>query len=185
MKVFPGVAQMENIHPLIVHFPIALLNAFFVMELLGFVLKKEELGIAATWMLYLGTIGALAAVSAGLWAAYTVPHTAEEYAIMTEHRNLGLAVLALAIVLSVWRFRAGGAFSFKWRVLHLIVALVTLAVMAYGADRGGLMVYKYGVGVRAVPVKVRHHHGLFGGEEKERRDDGHRPMEDMKDMEGR
>lgn len=42
-KVFPGIAAMANIHPMTVHFPIALLNAFFLMELLGFLLKKEKL----------------------------------------------------------------------------------------------------------------------------------------------
>jgi uncharacterized membrane protein len=182
MAVFPGIAQMENIHPLIVHFPIALLNAFFVMELLGFVLKKGEFRVAATWMLYLGTLGALAAVSAGLWAAHTVPHTDEEHAIMIDHRNLGLIVLALAIVLSVWRIRVRGAFSFKWQVLHLALALVALAVMASGADHGGLMVYKYGVAVKAVPVKGHHHHGIFGGEEEGHHDEDHPPMKGMEGM---
>jgi len=182
MKVFPGVAQMENIHPLIVHFPIAFLNGFFIMELLGFILKKEDLRTAATWMLYLGALGAIAAVSAGLWAAYTVPHTDKEHEIMADHRNLMLTVLGLAIVLSIWRFRVKGVFSFKWQVLHLVLALVTLGVMASGADHGGLMVYKYGVAVKAVPVKGHHHHGIFGGEEEEHHGEDHQPMEGMKGM---
>lgn len=180
MNVFPGISQMENIHPLIVHFPIALLNAFFIMELLGFVLKKEEMRVAATWMLYLGAIGAFATVSAGLWAAHTVSHTEEEHAIMADHRNLGLAVLALAVILSVWRIRVKSAFSFKWQVLHLVLALITITVMAFGADRGGLMVYKYGVAVRAVPVKGHTHHGIFGDtHEEEHHDEDHHGMEGM------
>lgn len=63
--IMPGLAEMMNIHPLLVHFPIALLNAFVLMELLGLLLKKDEMRMAASWMLYLGTAGAAAAVTAG------------------------------------------------------------------------------------------------------------------------
>ncbi len=180
MKVFPGVSQMENVHPLLVHFPIALLNAFFIIELLGFVLQKEELRTAATWMLYLGALGAVAAVSAGLWAASTVSHTEEEHIIMAKHRDFGLAVLALAVILSIWRIRVKSAFPFKWQVLHLVLALITITIMAFGADLGGLMVYKYGVAVRAVPVKGHMHHGIFGDTHtEEHHDEDHHGMEGM------
>ena len=33
--LMPGIASMENIHPLLVHFPIALLSVFFVLDLIG------------------------------------------------------------------------------------------------------------------------------------------------------
>ncbi len=179
MKVFPGISQMENIHPLIVHFPIALLNAFFILELLGFILKNEDLMSSATWALYLGAIGAAAAVAAGLRAADTAPHTEEEHAIMAIHRDFGLAVLSLAVILSAWRIRVKSRFHFKWHVLHLILAFITITVMALGADRGGLMVYKYGVSVRAVPVKGHIHHGIFGDPHEEGHDEDHHPMEGM------
>jgi len=87
-KVLPGIGEMVNIHPMLVHFPIALLNAFVIMELLAYLLKKEELRIAATWMLYLGTVGALGAVGAGFAAAGSVPHDSEIHAIMIRHRNI-------------------------------------------------------------------------------------------------
>ncbi len=182
MKLFPGVSQMDNIHPLIVHFPIGLLYAFFVMELLGFVLGKKELNAAATWMLYLGTIGAAAAVSAGLWAAHKVPHTEEEHAIMARHRDFGLIVLTLSVILSAWRVRVKGVFSSRARFLHLIVAFAVVTAIAFGADLGGLMVYKYGVGVKAVPVKEpMHHHGIFGDAHGE---DHHPEGHQMQDMQG-
>ncbi len=179
MKVFPGVSQMENIHPIIVHFPIALLNAFLIMELLGFVLKKEDLRIAATWMLYLGTLGAVAAVSAGLWAASTVPHTEEEHLIILKHRNFGVAVLTMGVILSAWRIRVNRKFSIRGQVLYLVIALIMITSIAFGADLGGLMVYKYGVAVKAAPKPKApmHHHGIFGGDETGT--EHHGDMEDM------
>jgi uncharacterized membrane protein len=165
-KVFPGIAGMANIHPMIVHFPIALFNVFFLMELLGFLLKKEKLRGAASWMLYLGTLGAAAAVAAGIRAVSTLPHTEEAHATMQAHRTLGIVVLALAILLSVWRLLAKERFSLKAQMIHLAVAFVMAGVMAFGADMGGLMVYKYGVAVAAVDQPEGHDHSGGGHEEK-------------------
>ncbi|MFQ5585347.1 MAG: DUF2231 domain-containing protein [Thermodesulfobacteriota bacterium] len=163
-KIFPGVAEMTNIHPMVVHFPIALLNAFLVMELLGFLLKRENFRSAATWMLYLGTVGAAGAVVAGLWAATTVSHAHEAHAIMLRHRNIALVVFTLAIVLSVWRLLVHERFSLRGQLMHLLMAVIMVTLMAFGADLGGLMVYKYGVAVKAVPVSDVHAHGGRGQE---------------------
>lgn len=167
-NILPGLSQMTNIHPLVVHFPIALLNSFVVMEILGVILNRDDLTGAATWMLYLGTLGAAAAVSAGLWAASTVPHTDEVHDIIERHEHFGLTVLSMAVVLSAWRIFFRARFSPKARAAHIFLAIVTVVTMAFGADLGGLMVYKYGVAVKAVPVPAGHDHGAAthdGGEE--------------------
>lgn len=156
--IFPGIAAMANIHPMVIHFPIALLNAFLLMEVLGAFFRSESLRIAAGWMLYLGTVGAAAAVAAGLRAGATVPHTDEVHAIMTRHMYLGITVLVLAVILSIWRIRSGGRFSFRSQIFHILVALLVSGVMAFGADLGGLMVYGHGVGVKAVKPTPGHSH---------------------------
>jgi len=163
--ILPGVGGMANVHPLFVHFPIALLNAFLLMELLGVLLKKEGLREAAPWMLYLGTLGAVATVATGLRAASTVPHIDAVHDMMQTHRNLGLTVLALAVILSVWRLAARAQFSRGLQALHLVMALVMVGAMALGADKGGQMVYEHGVAVEAVPrpEKGGHGHGRGNG----------------------
>lgn len=164
IEFFPGLSEMENIHPLLVHFPIAFLSAFVVIEFLGLVFRKQELRMVASWMLYLGTLGAMAAVAAGLWASETVSHGGGEiHSMMDKHRNYGLNVLALAIVLSVWRLLTGGRFSLIGRIFHFILALVMVGNMALGADLGGLMVYKHGVAVRAAPPLEETNHHKHGG----------------------
>ncbi|CAG1772101.1 hypothetical protein BAC2_02168 [uncultured bacterium] len=164
-RVFQGIYEMPNIHPLIVHFPIALLTSFLLMELLSVVTGKESFRAAATWMLYLGTIGALAAVSAGLWAAATVEHSDEAHKVLLRHRDLGITVLALSVILSAWRIYSKGSFSRKRQVLHLAIAFIMVLIMALGADKGGLMVYKYGVGVKAARSVETEGHVHAGGED--------------------
>jgi len=157
-SILPGLGEMANIHPLLVHFPIALLNGFVLMELLGIFLKKEDMRIAATWMLYLGTAGAAGAVVAGFIASGDVPHSSEVHIIMTRHMYFGVAVLSLSLFLSLWRITRGT----RQGILHLLAGMIIAVTMTFGADLGGLMVYKYGVAVKAVPQPEVHDHSMKG-----------------------
>jgi uncharacterized membrane protein len=156
--LLPGVSEMANVHPLLVHFPIALLTAFLVVELLVVIFKREDLENVASWMLYLGTLGAMATVAAGWLAAQSIPHGSAVHDVMETHETLGFSVLALAVALSLWRLLAGSPVSVMGRALHLFLAFVMIGLLTAGADLGGLMVYKYGVAVKAVPQPENHDH---------------------------
>ncbi|MFQ5328623.1 MAG: DUF2231 domain-containing protein [Thermodesulfobacteriota bacterium] len=162
--LLPGVAEMQNLHPLVVHFPIALLNGFLLMEVLGALFMSEDCRTAARWMLYLGTLGAVAAVAFGLKAEGTLLHNRAIHVILERHEKFGLTVLILATTLSVWRILRERHFKTTERGIHIVVAAVMVAVMAIGADMGGLMVYKHGAGVKAVPMDDGHDHALGEGD---------------------
>lgn len=175
LEFLPGINAMANIHPLFVHFPIAFLTAFFVVELFATIIGLERIRRLASWFLYFGTLGAIAAVGAGFRAAATVAHAQEVHPIMENHEHLMVGVLALALLLSFWRIFAGGSLSsVTLRVIYLILALVMLGAMTVGADLGGLMVYKYGVGVKAVVVESGHMHN---GEEHKTLAPGEEPTQ--------
>jgi uncharacterized membrane protein len=150
--LMPGIAGMHNIHPLLVHFPIALLSMFFVLDLLGTVARKAHWRSAASYFLYMGTIAALFTVLAGFKAAESVAHGQAVHAIMETHEHLGVFVLSLSGVLSLWRLKSGGIIHNAANVLFLILSTLLVVIMSFGADLGGLMVYHYGVAVDAVTV---------------------------------
>lgn len=150
--LYPGLSMMPNIHPLLIHFPIALLVCFLIMDLLASLFRKETFRIAASWMLYLGTLGAMAAVATGFMAAASVTHGAEVHEVIGRHKAFGLSVLGLATLLSVWRIIAGARFSQMGRGLHFLLAFIMVGSMTLGADLGGLMVYYHGVGVKGVKL---------------------------------
>jgi len=163
-NLLPGVAAMPNIHPLIVHFPIAFLFAFFFVDLCGTLFKSVRLRTSASTLLYLGIISVIGAVAAGLHAATTVPHDEVTHAIMEEHEHFGLTVAFLSIALGIWRIISAENLKGLVNFLHLSIALVILIIMTIGVDLGGLMVYKHGVGVKKInrtqeqAVITDHHH---------------------------
>jgi len=151
-SILPGIAGMDNIHPLLVHFPIAFLSVFFALDLVGTISKNPESRSVATWLLYFGTVAALFTVIAGLIAAESVAHGQNVHDIMERHEQIGISILSTAILLSIWRIKSGilpngGANNF-----FLFLSALLCLLMMLGADLGGLMVYKYGVAVEAAPV---------------------------------
>jgi uncharacterized membrane protein len=146
----PGVQAMANLHPLVVHFPIALLVSFWIAAVLALLFRSQSLHQAASWMLYLGTAAAAVAVAAGFQAAETVEHSEEVHAILERHETLGLTVLGLSVFLAAVRGLTG-----RWKlrgvaILEIVFGLVLVGTLGAGADLGGLMVYGHAVGVRMI-----------------------------------
>jgi uncharacterized membrane protein len=54
-----------HIHPMIVHFPIALLIVGFLFDILSLFIKKEFYSNAGFYLLILGTLGIIAAYFTG------------------------------------------------------------------------------------------------------------------------
>jgi uncharacterized membrane protein len=149
-SIMPGITGMDNIHPLLVHFPIAFLSAFFVLDLVGTLAKKPQWRSVAGWFLYFGTVAAFFTVIAGFIAASSVPHGQNVHDIMEHHEHFGISVLSLAVVLSAWRMKSGGLIRGGANSFFLILSALMCVLMMLGADLGGLMVYHYGVAVEAV-----------------------------------
>ncbi len=170
--IMPGLAGIQNFHPLLVHFPIALLSVFLILDVIGTLAKKTQWRDAASWFLYFGTVAAGLTVMAGFIAAGSVAHGGNVHDTMELHEHIGVAVLVIAVLLSIWRIASRGLIQGAANGLFLTLTALLCALMALGADLGGLMVYKYGVGVEAVKQSEDGHmHGQQDAEDAH--DHGH------------
>jgi uncharacterized membrane protein len=147
--LLPGVAGMANLHPLMVHFPIALLVMFFWVELAASFFRQASWRTVASGLLYLGTLCAGVAVYLGLQAAETVAHDEAVHIIMEKHELFGFGVLGLAAFLAVWRWFFNVHKHLGVQVVYLLFAGLLNVLIVFGADLGGLMVYQHGVSVKS------------------------------------
>ncbi len=148
--LFGGIMALGyNIHPMVVHFPIALLTAYLFADFMAMFRKDREWNILASGLLYLGTLGAIAAAAAGLVAEHLVAHGDEVHDIMERHELLGLTVASLSVLLSLIRYLGGSALTTAMgQGLRGFMGLLIWVCLFFGADLGGTMVYQYGVGVQ-------------------------------------
>ncbi len=143
---FQGAHELQNLHPLVVHYPIAFLTASVPIYFLAWILHSETLEWVGLWLLGLGTLGAAVAASTGLWGSEGVmlaPSVREH--ILVYHKWLMLVVLALCIVLAGWALLAR-PMPQKGRTCFMIGLVLMTVVLAKGADYGGWMVFGYNAG---------------------------------------
>jgi len=144
--ILPGVQHLQNIHPLVVHFPIAFLVGAALFYFLSWIFRNQTFATTALLLLILGTLAAGAAVGTGLYAeeGVMVSRSVREH-LLEYHENIMLGTLGLSIVLSIWALVAR-PFPKKRRWIFLVLLLVLVGVMTVGADYGARMVYDYNAG---------------------------------------
>jgi uncharacterized membrane protein len=145
-------AWAPNVHPLLVHFPIALLLSAATVDVIAWLLRSNRrLRDAATLLYLIGTLGALAAYFSGRAASYSVWLPGMAHGLVKDHWDWAyrlvwffgtVTILRLVLLRSSSRHPA-----------HAIVAAFALAglvgiwLVRETGDRGGQLVYQYRVGV--------------------------------------
>ena len=147
--ILPGVQHLQNIHPLVVHFPIAFLEGAALFYFLSWIFRNQTFATTAFLLLILGTLAAGAAVGTGLYGeeGVMVSRSVRDH-LLEYHENIMLGTLGLSIVLSIWALIAR-PFPKKRRWMFLVLLVVLLGVMTVGADYGARMVYDYNAGGNA------------------------------------
>jgi uncharacterized membrane protein len=145
-----------SLHVLIVHFPIALICLAPLFDLACLALRDKIWIDRTASVLYLtGTISAGAAYLSGKRAAKALSDLSPNAeSALADHEGMALvALIALAIataarLLVSWLARDDRRISIGFfRLTAIPMALVALALLALTADRGGSLVYSYGLGV--------------------------------------
>ncbi len=144
--ILPGVQHLQNIHPLVVHFPIAFLTGAALFYFLSWIFRNQTFATTAFLLLVVGTLAAGAAVGTGLYGEEGVMVSRSVRANLLEtHEKLMLTTLGVSIGLAIWAVIAR-PFPKKKRVLFLFLLLVLLGMTTVGADYGARMVYDYNAG---------------------------------------
>jgi uncharacterized membrane protein len=134
-------------HPIFVHFTIALTSASLVFDALGFFLDKTSLTNAGGWTLLGSTVMTLMTISTGLTSSTRAPiEEGEARSFLRAHMALGLFFFGLLVAVTFWRlslWQNGRGVSWLYLTSLAVVALV----MTMQGYLGGELVYRYGVEV--------------------------------------
>jgi uncharacterized membrane protein len=141
--------ELTNIHPMLVHFPIALLILGFLAEVAGLVLKRQFFTDAALLLLVTGALGAVAAVLSGSYAAGGLEEAGSLKQAVETHE--GAAELAMWLGLVAAGFRTALFFAKKYtgslRYVALFLFLIAVLAVARAGYYGGELVFKHAAGV--------------------------------------
>lgn len=141
-----------EIHPIFVHFPIALIVVVLCLDAGRWIFDREELLKSGFWsgttpLLILALLGAALAVITGLDAETGVVKSPAIHDLVEAHELAAFITSGLLATLTFWRVSLRGAFPQRAGIVYLLVLLLTAVVVGYGAYFGSLLVYSHGVGV--------------------------------------
>ena len=83
-------------HPLIIHFPIALISTSVAFECLHFILKRDDLLSASWWTMFFGLISSLAAVASGIIDDSLIGHFGAVWPLWQNHGAMQLSLIHIS-----------------------------------------------------------------------------------------
>lgn len=138
---------MKPLHPILVHFPIALLSLSVAADVVGFLADIASLRQTGWWTLLAASAGGIATVLAGFYDMSRATLSEEVHHRVHRHMRFGLVLLAAMIGLTVWRWMIYNH-DLVTPVFYLDLAVLTVALAAFQGWLGGELVYSDGVFVR-------------------------------------
>ena len=149
--------SLPNLHPALVHFPIALLPVAILLDLLTLRLprQREWPDRAATVLYVAAAAGSIAAYWAGRLAAEGLPPLALHIQLhVNEHSDSArVATWLVGLVAAARVAVAARDTRFRRKVLRIFlisIALASVALIYRTADLGGGLVYQHRVGVAEI-----------------------------------
>lgn len=152
-QVLPGLASATNLHPMLVHFPIAFWLAATGAWAFGLLRKNDVVWSFGLWLHSWGLLGAGLAAALGFWASSQMGHETPGHDLVHVHRDLMLWTTGLAVVvtgLGWWKKNEG------YRVPLTLLSVVLVVLLTFGADRGAALVYRHGMGVAVDASSASH-----------------------------
>lgn len=138
------------LHPMLVHFPIALLVTSVLFDVIGSFVQRESFRDGALALLVLGLLGGVAAAIAGEGAEEAAEKAGIAESLLETHETLACITLGLFGILLLWRLFHRNTFTRPTVVAYFFVAAIGLGTLSVTGHLGGALVYEHGAGVTMV-----------------------------------
>ncbi len=138
----------RHLHPMLVHFPIALLITSVLFDAIGAAFRQDSLREGALWLLGLGLLGGLGAVLSGDMAEEVVEKAGIAEALLERHETWAFVTMGIFGVLFVGRVFLRNHFTTLTLAIYLVIALIGIGTLSVTGYFGGDLVYEHGAGVR-------------------------------------
>ncbi len=130
--------SITEIHPLFVHFPIALFATGLFFDLLAEILRKEELEQAGFWCMLMGLVSCLFANMTGL-LAFLEEGSLSDLLQFSHALLIWLAIIFFAALFWVRiKFQVDLRYSSMKRYLYFLGYILAVGILFYGAHLGAI-----------------------------------------------
>lgn len=142
--------DLTHLHPMIVHFPIALLIVGFLFDIAGSITKRESFTQTAFYLIILGALGVIAAFITGDQAGSGITEEGALKQALENHEEAATLTIWIVSIAAAFRIALVLLKKFKGVLKMVSLALFLIAVLAIARTGyyGGELVYKHAAGVQ-------------------------------------
>ncbi|MFB2891765.1 DUF2231 domain-containing protein [Aerosakkonemataceae cyanobacterium BLCC-F50] len=150
-----GLPYPDPIHPIIVHFIIAMIFFSFVCDVLGYLTHKHRLFEVSFWNLVVAAISIFIAVIFGQLEAGLAQLYEAAQSTLTLHTITGWTLAAFTVAITAWRFVIRYRNPLKVSPLYLGGATFLTCLVFFQMILGSQLVWVYGLHVEPVVEAAR------------------------------
>ncbi|MBF2048376.1 DUF2231 domain-containing protein [Leptolyngbya sp. 7M] len=145
----------DTIHPIVVHFVIAMVLFAFLCDIIGFFTKNSRLYEVSWWNLAFATVSIFIAVIFGqIEAGLAEPYSAA-VSTLNLHTLLGWSLSGILAAVTGWRYVIRVQNKSELSIPYLITSVVLVALVTAQSYLGTLLVWVYGLHTAPVVEAIR------------------------------
>ncbi|MBW4504218.1 MAG: DUF2231 domain-containing protein [Scytonema hyalinum WJT4-NPBG1] len=149
----------DTIHPIVVHFVIAMVLFAFVCDVIGYFTGKYRLFEVSWWNMFFATISIFIAIIFGQFeAGLAEPYDAVE-SVLNLHTLLGWSLSGILAAITAWRYVIRIRTPHKIPFSYLTIGLILTVLVGIQVYLGDNLVWVYGL--HTVPVVEALKEGLL------------------------
>lgn len=140
----------DPIHPIIVHFVVAMVFFSFCCDVVGYLTRNHRLFEVSWWNLFVGAIAIFLAVIFGQIEAGLAEPYAAARPVLDLHTITGWSLSALVVAIAAWRFVIRARDPVKLPPAYLGVAMFLIVLVSFQVYLGTKLFWVYGLHVEPV-----------------------------------
>jgi uncharacterized membrane protein len=140
----------DTIHPIVVHFVIAMVLFAFVCDLIGYFTGKTRLFEVGWWNMFVATIAIFVAIIFGQFEAGLAKPYEVAKSVLNLHTLIGWSLSGIIAAITAWRYVIRARNPQKLPFHYLGVGLILITIVGLQVYLGDELVWVYGL--HTVPV---------------------------------
>jgi uncharacterized membrane protein len=145
----------DPIHPVIIHFVIAMLVFAFACDAIGYFTGNQRMFEVSFWNMLIASGAVFFAVIAGQFEAGIAPTYPAVEPVLIRHQLLGWFLSALIVAATAWRFAIRSRSLFKMPPVYLGVAAFLIILVSLQVYLGTQLVWEFGLHVQPVVQAIK------------------------------
>lgn len=145
----------DTMHPIVVHFVIAMVLFAFLCDTIGYFTKNSRLFEVSWWNMCLATISIFVAIIFGqIEAGLALPYDAVQ-PVLNVHTLIGWSLSGIIAVITGWRYVIRSRNSESIPISYLGIGLILTIIVCFQVYLGDQLVWVYGLHTSPVVEAVK------------------------------